>query len=65
MITKVVIFNEETREGRDNFGDVDFMELNGKQFSYIVRQEMDFRQLFNYLSSCNDWVAAPVKPKKA
>ena len=58
MITKVIIYNEETREGHENIGDTESIELNGKQFSYILRNEMDFRQLFSYLNSCNDWIKA-------
>ena len=51
MRTKVVIYNEETREGRENLGEVEVMEIEGRAFSYIVREAMDFKRLFNYLNS--------------
>jgi hypothetical protein len=38
-----------------NQGQVEMMEITGKQFSYIVRESMSFAQLFIYLNSCNDW----------
>ena len=55
MITRVVIFNEETRQGRNNFGDTEKIELTGNQFAYIVREEMDFGRLFNYLNAISEW----------
>ena len=47
--------NEETREGRENLGEVEVMEIDGRAFSYIVREAMDFKMLFNYLNSVGNW----------
>jgi hypothetical protein len=55
MITKVIIYNEENREERDNKGETQKIELNGKQFSYVVRESLTFGELFRYLNLCNDW----------
>ena len=54
-ITKVVIYNEETREGRDNYGRKQKMEIPGRSFIYIVREAMNVRQLFNYVNSQGEW----------
>lgn len=55
-ITKVVIYNEDDREGHENYGKKEKMEITGKAFAYIVREAMDFRQLFNFINSQGDWV---------
>lgn len=55
MIETVIIYNRDDRELSPNFGKVEKMEISGRAFSYIVREEMTFRALFNYLNSQGTW----------
>lgn len=55
MIETVIIYNRDDRELSPNFGKVEKMEISGRAFSYIVREEMTFRTLFNYLNAQGNW----------
>jgi hypothetical protein len=54
-ITKVVIYNEETREGHRNLGKTEKVELRGEAFAHLLRRSMSFPEFFSYINSFADW----------
>ena len=63
MITKVIIYNAETRKDRDNFGETESIEITGNQFGYILRNIESFPELFGYLNSIGEWSSIVAKEK--